>query len=138
MAAAATATAAAAGPNSDVEAVWAKERQMWDATMAQDDAAYLSLWRQDFVGWPCGEKRPVHGPPPKFDRDTVRRSYVMDMKDATTVPGLVSTFYHVRQRDQHPDGRTEYFEFNMTHNWVRTRGGWQILSGMCKPPEAMP
>lgn len=123
-----------AGDKSAIETVWTLERTYWEATVAQDDPAYQALWHKDFLGWPCGEESPVTGSPPPMTPDAVKRSYAMDKRAATMASGVVSTFYHVRERDEHPDGRIEIIDYNVTHNWVPTGRGWKILSGMCKSP----
>lgn len=59
----------------------------------------------------------------------------MDRQAATEAPNVVSTFYHVREIDTAPSGKTEVTDYNVTHAWVPTRSGWKILSGMCKHPD---
>lgn len=125
-------------PATALETVWTLERAYWEATIQQDDRTYQRLWHPAFVGWPCGEASPVSGPPPHMARDRIRRSYRMDKQRATSAPGLISTFYHVRERDVLPNGKTVIIDFNVTHTWVPTRSGWKIVSGMCKQPERTP
>jgi len=116
-------------------AVWAQERAYWRATVELDNATYQSLWHHAFVGWPCDEKAPVSGLPPRIVRDHVKRSYVMDGQNVAEQPGLVSTFYHVREKDEQTNGKVELSDYDITHTWVHTRQGWKIISGMCKYPK---
>lgn len=129
-------SAACASDSPQSAAVWAQERAYWRATVELDDATYQSLWHHAFVGWPCDEKAPVSGLPPRMVRDDNKRSYVMDGQSVTEQPGLVATFYHVREKDERPDGKINVSDYDITHTWVRTRQGWKIISGMCKYPDA--
>lgn len=122
-------------PSPQASAVWKQEHAYWQATVDQDNAVYQKLWHPAFVGWPCDEKGPVSGLPPLMAPDAVKRSYVMDEQAAAEAPNLVSTFYHVRERDMLPDGKVEITDYNVTHTWVATPSGWQIISGMCKHPD---
>jgi len=124
--------AAAASP---IDEVWALERIYWEAAVRRNDRTYAALWHPDIVGWPCGAKAPVGGPPPAFERDDIRRSYVMEGRAATQAPGMVATFYRLLKEERHPDGHVETAEYNVIHAWVPTPSGWKIISGMCKTPE---
>ena len=128
-------SSASAAVSTRIASVWAQERAYWQATIRQDDAIYQALWHPAFLGWPCDEKRPVSALPPRVVRDGVNRSYVMDEQAATEKLGLVSTFYHVRERDERQNGKVDFTDYNITHTWVPTQQGWRIISGMCKYPE---
>jgi hypothetical protein len=121
-------------PSPQAASVWKQERIYWQATVGQNDTAYQSLWHPDFTGWPCDENGPVSGLPPRMSPDGVKRSYVMDKQATAEAPRLVSTFYHVRERDVQPSGKVEISDYDVTHTWVPTPSGWKIISGMCKHP----
>jgi hypothetical protein len=53
-----TGSVSAAPALGDVAAVWALEGRYWSAVAAHDDAAYRSLFNEDFIGWPCGQDAP--------------------------------------------------------------------------------
>ena len=37
----------------DEQAVWRMEEQYWRDVQAGDVESYLTLWHENFVGWPC-------------------------------------------------------------------------------------
>jgi ketosteroid isomerase-like protein len=122
--------------SSDEIAVWKLEHAYWDDVKAVDLVSYRALWRPDFVGWPYVSPAPQ------------RKDHITDWIDQYTSKGLRLKSYSLEPAASHATGNivlTYYWltatwidksgngtpkTSRITHTWLRTPTGWQILGGM--------
>ncbi len=120
----------------DELAVWRLEHSYWDDVKALDLVSYRALWHADFVGWPFVSPAPQ------------RKDHITDWIDRYTTKGLRLKSYSLRPAASHATGNVvvtyywltatwadqnktgESATSRITHTWLRTPTGWQILGGM--------
>jgi hypothetical protein len=131
-------TANAASQGSNVEAVWAREEQYWRYLKAGDVESYLTLWRDGFRGWPCGQPHTTTkdsvGTSVRGIRDQkIRLTYALTREGAADFGDVVVIYYQVAQRREFPDGHVTGSgrRSKLTHTWRRFGDTWQIIGGMC-------
>ena len=124
------------------KAVWKLEHNYWEYVQATDLVNYRSLWHENFVGWPSMSSQPAH------------KDHITDWVAAQTVKGnhmqwfslepaasqatenLVVTHYWITSRWADKAGKGEPETSRITHTWIKTPAGWQIISGMSSPVPA--
>ena len=123
------------------QAVWKLEADYWKYVKAVDLEGYRSLWHRDFVGWPSASSQPA------------RKDHITDWIAAYTDKGLrlqwfsiqpaasqatenivivhywVTSFWADKAGEGEPPATNR-----ITHTWIKTGAGWQILGGMSTPP----
>jgi CubicO group peptidase (beta-lactamase class C family) len=120
--------------------VWAAEEGVHRYEQQRDTKRFLSLWDDNFVGWPDYEQRPVRKP-------EIEKIVVEDFQKAqTSGPSLPApkpeaigrfgdvavTHYFWPEADQ-----TSPTIFRITHTWKKGPQGWQIIGGMsCEVPRS--
>jgi ketosteroid isomerase-like protein len=122
--------------DASVAAVWSLEDDYWRFVKAGDLETYLTLWHQDFIGWPCYTDRPVGksgvGGWVKDVRDK-RITFTAELKReaAQGFGNVVVVHYRSTTVSSYPDGRVEGQEAKITHTWLKVGSTWQIIGGMC-------
>jgi len=110
--------------NADEKAVWKLEEDYWRFVSAGDVDAYVSLWHDDFVGWPCFEWNParkgdnlIHVWAYTLDGQPLSSRHSTGMVAATAVGGLAATvganeraFVEELWRTPIPVGEQRYFD----------------------------
>jgi len=137
------ALSAAAQQSANEQAVWKLEADYWKFVKAADLEGYRGLWHGNFLGWPSSSAQPV------------RKDHITDWITGLTGKGLrlqwysiepaasqateniVITHYWVTAFWSDKNGNGEPPETNrITHTWIKTPAGWQILGGMSTPPSS--
>jgi len=137
------ATCSIAGEPGDAErAVWKLEEDYWRFVQAGDVDAYVQLWHDDFVGWPCHSFTPS-------DKSGIG-SWVRDIRDnhwkltyalkpltARTFGNVVVVHYAAEYVYDYGDGTSSGVGLwrRFTHTWLKTGDRWQIIAGMCAAQE---
>ncbi len=118
--------------------VWAAEETMHRSEQQRDMKLFLSLWDDNFVGWPDYEPRPVRKP------EIVEGTVEEFQTPQTPGPALPApkpeaigmfgdfaiTHYFWPEADQ-----TSPTVFRTTHTWQKGPQGWRIIGGMsCEVP----
>ena len=129
--------------STDENAVWQLEEDYWRYVSTGNVDAYVQLWHDDFVGWPCFAWTPAG----KADIG----SWVRDIRDNhwklsyELKPLAVQDFGHdvvvvhyaaeyvYDYGDGTRSGAGLWRKF--THTWMRVGKGWQIIGGMCAAQE---
>jgi ketosteroid isomerase-like protein len=124
----------------DEIAVWKLEHSYWDYVKALDLVSYRALWNADFVGWPYVSPTPQ------------RKDHITDWIDTYTTKGLRLKSYSLKPAASHEtgnivviyywltavwadkNGKAEPATSRITHTWLKTPAGWQILGGMSTLP----
>jgi ketosteroid isomerase-like protein len=133
------------GPGSkDEEMLWKRERAYWQYVQDNDLSAYSNLWHKDFLGWPSVNAAPVH------------KDHITDWITAQTSKGLVfkagefkpaaiqvtgnvaMVYYWITFRWLDKDGNGTARTLRITHAWLKTGDGWQIIGGMSMPESETP
>jgi len=138
-----TGPAAAADWTPDEQAVWQLEQDYWRYVSTGDVDAYVKLWHEDFVGWPCFELEP------KGKADI--GSWVREIRDkqwkltyelkplANQAFGdnVVVVHYAAEYVYDYGDGTRSGAGLwrKFTHTWMRMGDSWQIVGGMCAAQE---
>ena len=135
--------AAAAGWTPDEQAVWQLEQDYWRYVSTGDVDAYVKLWHEDFVGWPCFELEPKG----KADigswvRDIREKQWKLTYElkplanqafgdDVVVVHFAAEYVYDYGDGTRSGAGLWRKF----THTWMRMGDSWQIVGGMCAAQE---
>ncbi|WP_188759563.1 nuclear transport factor 2 family protein [Edaphobacter acidisoli] len=117
-------------------AVWKLEHSYWEYVKAADLVGYRTLWDAKFVGWPY-----ISPAPQRKDHvtDWLRQytgkgvrlaSYSLEPLGSVATGNIVVTYYRLTAvwGDQGGNGKPQ--TSRITHTWIRTPAGWQILGGM--------
>lgn len=125
--------------------VWKMEESYWRYVKAGEVDKYVSLWHEDFVGWPCSTLQPSRkaniGDWVSEIRDkSVKVTFELHREAVQYFGDVAVVHYSTPLVYEYPDGRiTGKGELLMfTHTWMRVNGQWQIIGGMCgalKPTE---
>jgi ketosteroid isomerase-like protein len=117
------------------------EETYWKNGKAADEAHYMSLWHENFRGWPRDQASPVgmqglgEAVQGKFARKGTLDYEILSQ--AVPVTGSIGiTQYAVRSRCTKTDGRKDTFDSRITHTWLKTETGWKIIGGLSAPVES--
>ena len=119
-------------------AVWQMEEEYWRLVASGNVEDYVTLWHDDFVGWPCFSWTPVGkanvGSWVEEIRDnhwtvayTLRPLAVQLFGDVAVVHYAAE--YIFEHGDGTSKGKGDWRKF--THTWKKMADGWQIIGGMC-------
>lgn len=113
--------------------VWQMEETYWKDLQTANYTHYMTLWHEDFLGWPHFSPHPVN-------KDGIAASLPVKMSDVLSyefleksvrVTGEVGiTQYAVKYTLPAPTGQTETRISRITHTWLKTKNTWQIIGGM--------
>ncbi|MGH9776408.1 MAG: nuclear transport factor 2 family protein [Candidatus Acidiferrales bacterium] len=125
--------------SADEQAVWKLEHAYWTYVSSMDLEKYMELWHPNFVGWSFAGAQPVRKDH-ITDWITAYKSKGLQLKSYTLEPAasqatenIVVTHYWLTSLWVDKDGRGEPSTIRVTHTWIRTAGGWQIIGGMAAP-----
>ena len=121
-----------------VSAVWLREADYWRFVKAGEVENYISLWHDNFIGWPCGQEHPLRkasiGDWVREVRDKhINVAYNLTREGAEEFGNIVVVHYSFTRVDTYPDGHVEGRGklSKITHTWMRIGDTWQIIGGMC-------
>jgi Domain of unknown function (DUF4440) len=128
-----------AGQSANERMVWKLERSYWKYVKALDLDRYRVLWHRDFVGWPSSSAKPV-----RKDRiaDWITNatnkglrleSYTLKPAASQATENVVITHYWLTEHWVDKNGAGKPDTIKLTHTWIRTPAGWQIIGGMAAP-----
>lgn len=121
-------------PSADEEAVWQLEEAYFRYVQAGDVENYLTLWDDEFVGWPCGSEQP-QGKETIADwvqeiRDqNLQVEYELQREAVRAFGDVVATQYGLLYSDGTSEGSVD--RTKITHTWRRSGETWKIITGMC-------
>jgi ketosteroid isomerase-like protein len=120
--------------------VWNEEQNFFRYLNAKDLKSSLSLWDDNFVGWPDYQERPVRKADIASDTAEDFRTAKSDAPpiplpkpESVSVYGDVAvTFYFWPEADQSSPNI-----YRITHTWRKGPKGWRIIAGMsCAVPRS--
>ena len=118
------------------KAVWKLEHSYWEYVEAADLKSYRNLWHPNFVGWPSSSATPARK---DHITDWIARyqkkglhlqSYSLKPAASQATENVVVTHYWISDRWVDKKGVGQAEPSRITHTWIRTPRGWQIISGM--------
>jgi len=118
------------------KAVWKLESNYWDYVKALDMDHYKALWHENFVGWPYSSSQPARKEhitdwiKAHTDKGSTLAWYELQPADSRATENLVVTDYWLTSLWADKTGRGEPFTTRITHTWIKTPNGWQIIGGM--------
>lgn len=125
--------------SSDEKAVWKLESSYWQYVKAEDLTSYRALWHPNFVGWPSVSVAPVRKDhitdwiTSNTSRGRHLAGYSLKPADTQTTGQLIVVYYWVTFAWLDLSGAREPHTLRVTHTWIKTDKGWQIISGMSSP-----
>lgn len=116
------------------EQVWSGEEAYWRYVQSHDLKHYLSLWSDDFVGWPILTDHPIHKTDIASQFQSGRLSQVITYelhRESVEMHGPIGVaFYRVEMRLRKPDQSEFTTTSRLTHTWMKKGDVWQIVAGM--------
>jgi hypothetical protein len=130
----------AAKESPDERGVWELEQSYWKYVQAGDLESYRNLWHPQFVGWPessATPKRKDHITDwiANYTRKGLHlQSFKLEPAASQAIGYVVVTHYWITDRWVDKEGHVQDDQpSRITHTWIRTSGGWQIIGGMSAP-----
>lgn len=120
------------------EEVWQMEETYWHYVSSGNVEAYVSLWHDDFVGWPCFSWTPARKANIGSWVEEIRDNHwtlTYDLRpEAVQLFGNVAVVHYAAEYVfGYPDGTSrgkgDWRKF--THTWMKVDGDWKIIGGMC-------
>src|SRR5277367_3323552 len=120
--------------------VWNGEENYFRYLQAKDLKSFMSLWDDNFIGWPDYSERPLRksdiesGVREEFQpTPTSARPNPMPKPEAIAVFGDTAvTYYFWPEADE-----TSPLKYRITHTWRKGPEGWRIIRGMdCEVPRS--
>lgn len=117
-------------------AVWKLEHSYWDDVKALDLTSYRALWHADFVGWPSVSPNPLRKDhiTDWIDLYTTKglhlKSYSLQPAASNATGNIVVTYYWITNVWADKSGSPNPETSRITHTWIKTPEGWQIIDGM--------
>ncbi|HTC74334.1 MAG TPA: nuclear transport factor 2 family protein [Edaphobacter sp.] len=130
----------------DETAVWKLENSYWHDVKVLDLVSYRALWHAEFIGWPYVSPAPQRKDhiTDWIDQYTEKglrlRSYSLRAAASQATGDIVVTYYWLTATWEDKNGHGDPETSRITHTWLRTPIGWQILGGMsaAQPPATPP
>jgi ketosteroid isomerase-like protein len=109
------------------------EELYWKDVQDANATHYMTLWHEDFLGWPSFSPHPI-------GKDGIADStagwfagfvsYEFLEKSVRVTGDIGITQYAVRITRSASDGKLATNITRITHTWLKTKNTWQILGGM--------
>ena len=114
--------------DANISEVWALEEAYWRYVRDADVAGYLSLWHEDFIGWPCAADsfHPVRKDAAgawiqSIRHQKLRLSVALHREGIQDFGGVVVVHYSTPVITGYPDGpvtgKDQLYKF--THTWMK-------------------
>jgi hypothetical protein len=118
------------------DAIWAKEKKIYQGRAEAGLTYYLENTSDRYVGWPPGIPKPSN-------LDTLRKSSAgvnrrnseklqMSFTDFT-LQDSTAVIYYQTHRTMLPNGTAVDERFDVIHVWVRDGADWKLLGAMARP-----
>jgi hypothetical protein len=118
---------------------WKLESDYWNYVKAVDLEKYKALWHSNFVGWPMVSAVPkrkddITGWITAHTNNGERLQwYHIEQAASQHTENIVVVHYWITQFWINKDGNGEPSTARITHTWIKTATGWQIIGGMSSP-----
>jgi hypothetical protein len=127
----------------DETQIWDLEKAYWEYVKANDLEKYRGLWHERFLGWPSSSSAPARKDhitdwiTNNRSEGVTLGSYEIEQLAVQVTGDNAAVHYRVKMIWSGPkptDTKTETLRIH--HTWLRSKGTWQILSGMSAPVNA--
>jgi catechol 2,3-dioxygenase-like lactoylglutathione lyase family enzyme/ketosteroid isomerase-like protein len=129
--------ASAAATQQIKDEVWKLEEDYWVYVKNKDNASYLKLWHDDFVGYPStniiGTKKNITDWMTEMYKSNAGKvfDYVLNRKVENVFGDIVIVLYDATQVWRNEKNEVvSQSTFKLTHTWKKTDKGWLIIGGM--------
>jgi ketosteroid isomerase-like protein len=118
------------------QAVWKMEKTYWEDVKVLDLDSYRALWHENFVGWPYSSSQPARKDhitdwiAAYTDKGSRLQWFSLQPAASQSTGDLVVTHYWLTAFWSDKAGHGEPATTRVTHTWIKTDKGWQIISGM--------
>jgi hypothetical protein len=125
--------------SAEEQAVWKLEHAYWDYVKSLELEKYKDLWHPNFVGWASSSPQPERKDhitdwiASYTSKELRLKSYELEPAASQVTENVVITHYWLTSLWVDKDGRGEPRTLKVTHTWIRTANGWQIIGGMAAP-----
>lgn len=129
-------TAVAQKQSAEEQAVWKLEHAYWEYVKSNDLERYKTLWHPNFVGWPSSSTKPArrdHITDWITNSELRLKSFTLEPAASQATGNVVIVHYWLTGLWVDKEGRGEPDTLRLTHTWIRTPDGWQIIGGMGAP-----
>jgi hypothetical protein len=132
-------TAMAQQQSPEEQAAWKLEQSYWEYVKSVDLEQYRNLWHPSFVGWPSSSPEPVRKDhitdwiTASTDKGLRLKSFTLERAASQATENVVVTHYWLTFLWADKEGHGEPQTIKVTHTWIRTPKGWQIIGGMAAP-----
>ena len=117
--------------------VWSGEQRYWDLRTAGKTEEYMTLWHEEFTGWPRTSAQPsvkadVRSEVSNILKNTRPGSYVARLQPLSVrIHGdFAFVFYRVQAARVDAAGNRVETRIRIHHTWWHTPSGWKIIAGM--------
>lgn len=116
--------------------VWQRELQYWQYVQHNDIAGYMTLWHEDFLGYPGSDgvvrkNRIADWINAIHNKKDLSYEYKLEKKAVNAFGDVVVTFYD--ETDMWRNDKNEVVlqeTFKITHTWKKYGDKWLIIGGM--------
>jgi ketosteroid isomerase-like protein len=115
--------------------IWALEEIYISSFVSADHTTILSMYHERFLGWPDEESKPAgKGEAARYLKERFPEpsplTFQIDRQGMTILGKIVINHYLLTLILEDGDGNKKEQTSRMTHTWIKTDKGWQILGGM--------
>lgn len=116
--------------------VWQMEENYWKYVKANDLKSYLSLWDEQFIGYPgnniiTGKDHITDWIVSMYKENSGKYSYVLDKKAVNVFGDIVIAMYDVTHTWTNEKNESVQKPIaKIIHTWKKTDKGWLIIGGM--------
>ena len=126
----------------DQKTIWGLEQAYWQYCKEMNLEKYRSLWHPSVLGWPKTNSAPVGKDhisdwltEPAKQGVTIK-PYDLERLAINVTDNVAVVHYRVKYSWIDKEGKETPGSSRITHTWLRSRGGWQIIGGMSAPTDA--
>jgi lactoylglutathione lyase len=116
--------------------IWQLEENYWKYVKEKDFKSYLSLWDENFIGYPStnkigGKKNITDWITEMFKENKNIYSYELTRHVENVFDDIVIVLYDAIHLWKNDNGEViETSTYKLTHTWKKTDKGWVIIGGM--------
>lgn len=116
--------------------IWQLEENYWKYVKEKDFKSYLSLWDDNFIGYPStnkigGKANITDWITAMYKNRTSSFNYALTRHVENVFGDIVIVLYDATQIWKNEKGEViEKSTFKLTHTWKKTGDGWLIIGGM--------
>ncbi|MCU0759214.1 MAG: nuclear transport factor 2 family protein [Steroidobacteraceae bacterium] len=118
------------------DAIWAKEKKIYEGRAEAGLTYYLANTSDRYVGWPPGQAKPSNLETLRKNSAAVNRKNSEKLELSLTdftLRDSTAVIYYQTHRTVRPDGTRVDERFDTIHVWVREGDDWKLIGAMARP-----